>query len=459
MPIAAVPRYLGENFQTASPGLRFGLYLQIWMSRKDQEEQVYKRARGGSPEAKKVRKILETQGLDRAIAILCQSEKRPLPGLWKKNEEARQQVWAQVCCLEEGDQERMKAVCARQAAMADSIAPEQLLSVHARSIAPFTTGLGNEHALENGFAFLNPYGLPYLPGSGVKGVLRKAAAELAGLAPARWTAASDWSGTYVDALFGSQDSEKARRGALSFWDVMPQITGKGLTVEVVTPHQQHYYQGVEPPHDSGAPVPSFFLTVPPGADFTFHVQCDYKLLPEELRHGERWKALLREAFVHAFDWLGFGAKTAVGYGAMRYDEEREVAERRRREREEAARKAAEAEAARKAAEAEAERRRQAEFDALPEEEKVIRGFQEALAAIRGDAPLGKDEYSRLKGMISALAQSATAWGATERRRAAEVIEAAFERYGWAPSGLKADKRKKQEAKNRELVAGLRSSGA
>ena len=36
-----------------------------------------------------------------------------------------------------------------------------------------------EHPLENGFAFLQPYGLPYLAGSGVKGVLRQTARLLA----------------------------------------------------------------------------------------------------------------------------------------------------------------------------------------------------------------------------------------------------------------------------------------
>jgi len=45
----------------------------------------------------------------------------------------------------------------------------------ATSSAPFATGLGNEHPVENGFAFLSPYGLPYLAGSGVKGVSRRAA--------------------------------------------------------------------------------------------------------------------------------------------------------------------------------------------------------------------------------------------------------------------------------------------
>ncbi|WP_295455479.1 type III-B CRISPR module RAMP protein Cmr6 [uncultured Thiodictyon sp.] len=53
------------------------------------------------------------------------------------------------------------------------------LRVAGISSAPFATGLGNEHPVENGFAFLTPCGLPYLAGSGVKGVLRRAAEELA----------------------------------------------------------------------------------------------------------------------------------------------------------------------------------------------------------------------------------------------------------------------------------------
>lgn len=53
------------------------------------------------------------------------------------------------------------------------------LVLDARTSAPFVTGMGIEHPIENGFAFLDPYGLPYLPGSSVKGVVRRAAEELA----------------------------------------------------------------------------------------------------------------------------------------------------------------------------------------------------------------------------------------------------------------------------------------
>jgi len=146
-----------------------------------------------------------------------------------------------------------------------------------------------------------------------------------------------------DVLFGRQtrDGESEHvRGALSFWDVIPQIAPEdpkkpeqiSLAVEIMTPHQGHYYQEKRDrktgdsttPHDSGQPVPISFLTVPPGSSFAFHVVCDTahlrRLAPELIEAGNDgvpvWKTLLTAAFEHAFEWLGFGAKTAVGYGAM-----------------------------------------------------------------------------------------------------------------------------------------------
>jgi CRISPR/Cas system CMR subunit Cmr6 (Cas7 group RAMP superfamily) len=51
MPIAAVPRYLGQEFASASPGMRFGMYLAIWTDRYDQKREVRKAAQRRSPEA------------------------------------------------------------------------------------------------------------------------------------------------------------------------------------------------------------------------------------------------------------------------------------------------------------------------------------------------------------------------------------------------------------------------
>lgn len=349
MPVAAIPRYLGkQDLSSASPGMRFGMYLPIWTERADQERQIRKMASAKSREGRELQEILDRQGVEAAMAHARGARGR-FPELWQKNDHAANHAWGEVAKLGKDDRDRMAALSARQLALA--AAPVGAVSTFdGRSIAPFTTGLGNEHPLENGFAFLWPYGLPYLPGSGVKGVLRQAARELApSLADegiAKWGMPSDWSEAVIVALFGSDEPDHAQRGALTFWDVIPQINGNKLMVEVMTGHQGHYYMQGQTPHDSGQPVPVNFLTVPPDSGFTFHVVCDQPFLRRiapELAENARWKTLLQQAFEHAFDWLGFGAKTAVGYGAMSADanaaerrehqaeQQRKEAERRARE--------------------------------------------------------------------------------------------------------------------------------
>jgi CRISPR-associated protein Cmr6 len=313
MPIAAVPDYLGTDFSDASPGMRFGMYLNIWNNSFQKEKD-------------------KVEPLKRA-------------GKFNNN-----------------DLKLMKCLLDRQqTAFSISTEENSRLNLTAIATAPFTTGLGNEHPLENGFAFLNPYGLPYLAGSGVKGVLRQAARELAS---GEWGETSGWDEATITTLFGkeAQDGDtELQRGALSFWDVLPQIRGNSLAVEIMTPHQSHYYQQKQDikagdsisPHDSGQPTPISFLTVPEGSGFTFHVLCNPAFLSPELAENQHWKVLLGAAFEHAFAWLGFGAKTAVGYGAMQSDAQKqkklEQAEQRKQEEK---RQKAEADAQRRAETAE-----------------------------------------------------------------------------------------------------------
>jgi CRISPR-associated protein Cmr6 len=315
MPIAAVPAYLGQDFSQASPGLRFGMYLPLW---------------GVDQRSKQL--LWNTHD----IAYEVRGQQQQERDVKKENKVTALQ---QACALNTSDKQLGKAFFQRQSQTFDNIPSAQGHRLLTNATAPFTTGLGNEHPLENGFAFLNPYGLPYLPGSGIKGVIRQAANELAS---GEWDD-SDWTrdqrhevqdlngqhlfdASDLDVLFGSEalDGENHLRGVISFWDVIPQIEGNKLMVEIMTPHQGHYYQqkeaaGSASPHDSGSPIPISFLTVPPGSGFAFHMVCDHARLQHlapDLAVNDRWKVLLTEAFEHAFDWLGFGAKTAVGYGAM-----------------------------------------------------------------------------------------------------------------------------------------------
>jgi CRISPR-associated protein Cmr6 len=416
MSIVAVPAYLGNDFSAASPGMRFGMYLKAW-----------------------------------DMPNWSKSNDRPL-------DDAKR--------LGPNDNKIMQALFERQQQAFNVVADSgAMLCLDAIATAPFTTGLGNEHPLENGFAFLNPYGLPYLPGSGVKGVLRQAVRELAS---GDWGDSHGWDDAAITALFGREgkDGDKEhQRGALGFWDVIPQIAGDSLDVEIMTPHQKHYYQDGQTPHDSGQPNPLRFLTVPPKSRFVFHVQCDTRFLHHlapELGIDGRWKALMRAAFAHAFDWCGFGAKTAVGYGAMaEHPDIRAERERQERVEQEARLKQDELQRqqAAEAARAEADAKRQAEFDALPESEKAMIKFREGLQSVQGQAPLNKDQYAELAGIINRLVEQARAWGDTgARNTAAEAIEAAYEKFGWTPSGLKPDKRKKQEQKRRDQLEEIRKGG-
>ena len=314
---AAVPSYIPETEMNGTPpGHRFGLYFRGWTN------------------------------------------------AWKLAEHNKTQMLKWVA---EGDRSWLQVVDAliqRQHAMAKQLS-NAVFVVEAKAIAPFVTGMGYEHPLENGFAFLNPYGVPYLPGSSIKGVLRKAAEELVLSGEAKefdmldvWrlfgfdghaaflldqeqikkafphpSRLRDWLKQVLPDEFKREglDDPQAflaalpthtglrqslfNMGALAFWDAFP----KGaLRVDIMTPHHSGYLQAKEKdrdfakktPHDSEKPNPIPFLTIAPGARFVFFVQ----------RLGDtgnrNWQGIVEQCFAHAFDWLGFGAKTSVGYGAL-----------------------------------------------------------------------------------------------------------------------------------------------
>lgn len=248
---------------------------------------------------------------------------------WDMDAHEKSAALAKVIHYSAESQKQTKALIDRQNLLIKTVGDKLVLSVSAKSTSPFMTGTGMEHPLENGFAFLNPYGLPYLPGSSVKGVLRNTARLLADDAFGEGT--YGWTSDAIITLFGSEvpDGEEKpedfRRGGLTFWDVIvsPKVETKpgqpasqSLKVDILTPHQSHYLQGTATPHDSGEPNPVPFLCVGPGAEFNFHVQANPGLLGG---YADSWQTLIEACFLHTFDWLGFGAKTAVGYGVLSVD--------------------------------------------------------------------------------------------------------------------------------------------
>lgn len=444
---AAVPQRVADiakGFEDAAPGHRFNLYFPIW-----------------------------TQS-------------------WSTDSKGKTSALERTTRIPSNVGDLLKRLRERQRALAGAAAAH--LSIPAKSESPFATGLGNEHPVENGFAFLTPYGLPYLAGSGVKGVLRRAAEELAlypedyrpddesaaedftmldvwwlfgfeGAAGAWWsltrkedeqltpgqkegrarwearfkthcaglTSRPDLPDFIQRALIGHKDAarylaEPAKflanldslrssiqtRGALDVWDVFPEPKGGRLAVEIMTPHYADYYQGKSTPHDAGQPNPIPFLVVPAGSEFEFHVICQVEWLPESLRG--RWDQLVSAIFRHAFEWLGFGAKTAVGYGQMM--EDAALREERRAE--------------------QANREQEAKLAQMTAEARKLETLRELLA--RDRAANRNDKGGELAGcLVDLLKEAESSWQGQDCIDLADLALEIYGFIGWPASKKKQDR--------------------
>lgn len=184
-------------------------------------------------------------------------------------------------------------------------------------------GIGAASVRETNLSLLRPWGVPYLPGSSLKGLASRVAhasgdsrwarpahsggrkqetpaatatdADTHGDAPAKQTRA----GAFQQAIFG--DTKAA--GAVVFHDAWWVPRGELLPValDTMTVHQALYYQGSAPPSDSEEPNPVSFLTMRDRYLFAMTGPADALDVVERiLMEG------LREQ--------GLGAKTAAGYG-------------------------------------------------------------------------------------------------------------------------------------------------
>lgn len=173
-----------------------------------------------------------------------------------------------------------------------------------RAEARILSGLGGAHPMEVGFAFHPFYGFPYLPGSGLKGVARTWA-ELTGEDPGK-----------IKLVFGSESKDERRakeyqQGDVLFFDAYA-ITPPRLEVDILNPHFPEYYRDPKNnlPTEWQNPNPVNFLTIGGGCDekdkhiFQFALAARSK---EALDLAQQW-------LERGLERLGFGGKTASGYG-------------------------------------------------------------------------------------------------------------------------------------------------
>lgn len=160
-------------------------------------------------------------------------------------------------------------------------------------------GNSRENALETNCTFHHVHGVPLIPGSSIRGMLRHYLLEIG------------MGAEQLAFLFGSESGESSDpegrcAGVLVFHDAMwvPDSKHGPLCFDILTPHHGEYYgqQGKVEATDFDVPVPVPQLGVQ--GDFWFAFFCAHA----------GWRELVKDLLVRALVESGVGSKTMLGYG-------------------------------------------------------------------------------------------------------------------------------------------------
>ena len=213
-------------------------------------------------------------------------------------------------------------------------------------------GAGDPSAVDVGLRVHHTWGVPFIPGSALKGLLSHWLETSYGPSPDhdaehplnpqhpeperakyRRAHASHGAGEIQRILFGSPESDDDRkwfrtlgvshgsagttacRGRIVIHDALffpSEAIEKPFLADVLTVHHANYYQGKGRANDYESPNPVGFLSVRPGAEFLLAVE----LAPGENAGYEPWVDFAHKMLIEALaDW-GIGSKTAAGYGRL-----------------------------------------------------------------------------------------------------------------------------------------------
>jgi CRISPR-associated protein Cmr6 len=165
-------------------------------------------------------------------------------------------------------------------------------------------GTGNESVLETAVTLHRTYGVPYIPGSALKGLSANFARHHCG---PDWNRASN----NYRIVFGNT----AESGCVVFFDALYVLEpgASPLRSDVLTPHHHAYYSGkidgkLQPPADWDDPNPVHFLSA----------TGSYLIALAASAGGEKWLEAVITILETALKHQGVGAKTSSGYGRMTF---------------------------------------------------------------------------------------------------------------------------------------------
>ena len=167
-------------------------------------------------------------------------------------------------------------------------------------------GLGDESVLETSIALHHTYGVPYIPGSALKGLASSYAHQKLG---ANWQKGS----AAHNVIFGNTDEA----GYITFFDAL-YVPGSGhhgqaLFPDIITIHHQDYYNSGKDnaPADWDSPIPVPFLS----ATGSYLIA----IAAPDLPANNEWVQSVFNILASALKEIGIGAKTSSGYGRMEFE--------------------------------------------------------------------------------------------------------------------------------------------
>lgn len=206
------------------------------------------------------------------------------------------------------------SLVARQEKLVEDLADEALKMTFIPA-GRLIIGLGQPSVYETSLTLHHLYGIPYIPGSALKGMTRN------------WLLGELFSQDEKEALddegfrqiFGGPKTNtlKAQRGGVRFFDAFPLEEPK-LVFDIINPHYASYYsdpEGKKSPGDYDTPIPIVFLTVETKMGFRIVLTAqENSLIQRGKFSGKRILPTAAQYLKEALADQGLGAKTSVGYG-------------------------------------------------------------------------------------------------------------------------------------------------
>lgn len=207
-------------------------------------------------------------------------------------------------------------------------------------------GLGDFTTDETAITLHHIYGIPYIPGSAIKGVLKNYMIEKyfsQDLIDIRNIPKKDIqiyekekrdferklnNNDVLRCVFGGQTKDNNVQGQVLFFDAYPQNEVE-LDVDIMTPHHTNYYGKNNLPLDTDKVTPIDFYVVKNGTKFIFNIaiskelqNVDFIIEDENTLKKDFDKGItdfITQNLIEALVDHGIGAKTAVGYGYFNED--------------------------------------------------------------------------------------------------------------------------------------------